>query len=252
VPTIFSITYDPSHFQRGNRWEQLAFPTLQEARKFIDLSGLEQRTTLRHPPSRSTCDAGTCVGGGVGAGVAGSSVADGAPDRRDPHALGVSLDYISTKNVTLDAFGVEFRILNKGLVPIEVPIFPNLSDLQPPDATKPFNYLSLAVVVELEKGPEQATGWLGWVELYGAMDYDGTILTLRPGQWVRVKSKMKLSGWPPKPLLGCLRGDFWLRTNVFTPREGGGFTEMTNLYPNHTVFPPIEIRFTPTSSNQSH
>lgn len=147
---------------------------------------------------------------------------------------------------------MEFRILNTGLLPIEVPIFPNLSDLQPSYATKPFNYLSLALLVELKEGPEQATGWLGWLELYGATDHDDTIVTLRPGQWVRVKAKIKLFGWPSKALLGWLRGDFWLRTNVFTPREGGGFTEVTNLYPNHSSFPAIEVQFTPTRSNQSN
>lgn len=180
----------------------------------------------------------------------GMSIADGAPDRRDPHALGVSLDYVSTKNVTLDAFGVEFRILNTGLVPIEVPIFPNLSDLQPPDETKSFNYLSLALVVKLE-GPAEGMGF-GRVELYAATDHEGTIVTLQPGQWVRVKSKMELSEWPSKPLLARLKGDYWLRTNVFTPREGGGFTEVTNLYPNHSSFPAIEVQFTPTHSNQNH
>ena len=77
--------------------------------KFIDLSSVEQRTTLRYPPLQSTSDLGKT-------GVGGASIADGAPDRRDPHALGISLDYVSTKNITLDPFYVEFRILNTGLV----------------------------------------------------------------------------------------------------------------------------------------
>jgi hypothetical protein len=216
--------------------------------KFIDLSLVEQRTTLRHPPSRSTCDPGeTCVGRGVG-----GSVADGAPDRRNPHALGVSLDHVSTSNITLDAFDAEFRILNTGLAPIEVPIFPNLSDLQPSDETKPFNYLSLALVVKLEvTGPTQGMG-LGYVELYGAANRADTIITLQPGQWVRVKSKMKLRTWPSTSVAAKLRGGFWLRTNVFTPREGGGFTQVTNLYPNPSEFPAIEVQFTPTRSTQAH
>lgn len=54
--------------------------------KFIDLSSVEQRTTLRHPPFQSTSDTGKT---GIGGGVLGASIADGAPDRRDPHALGV-------------------------------------------------------------------------------------------------------------------------------------------------------------------
>lgn len=217
--------------------------------KFIDLSVVEQRTTLRHPLSQSTCDPDKhCVGGGIG----GASVGDGAPDTRNPHSLGVSLDHLSTSNITLDAFGIEFRVVNTGLVAIEVPVFPHLSDLQAADETKPFSYLSLALVIDLRSsGTEQAFG-IGWVELYGAANRDGTIVTLQPGQWIRVKSKMKLHTWPLKSLAAKLTGNFWLRTNLFTPLEGGGFTQHTNLYPNRTLFPAIKVQFTPTRSSQDH
>jgi hypothetical protein len=211
--------------------------------KFVDLSGIEQRTTLRHPPAETHCSSdGSCVGGGIG----GGSVGDGAPDRRDPHALGISLDRVSPTDITLDPFEADFRVINTGIVPIEIPVSPHLSDLQPPDETKAFTYPSLSLVINLDGiGPEQALG-IGWIELYGSTDYKDSIVRLQPGQWVRVKSKVKLHTWPSKPVIAKFTADFWLRENVFTPVEGGGFTRSINQYPNRTSFPAITVRFAPT------
>jgi len=155
--------------------------------KFVDLTNVQQRTTLRFPPSQQpNCAPGTaCVGPGGG----GGSVADGAPDRRDPRALGVALDRVAPTDITLDAFEAEFRILNTGLAPIEVPVSPHLSDLQPPGESQPFSYLSLALVVDLSaNGPVQALG-VGWVELYGSAEHEDTIVTLKPGTMVSSQSE---------------------------------------------------------------
>jgi hypothetical protein len=76
-------------------------------------------------------------------------VGDGAPDARDPRALGVVLDSVEPTDITLDPFEAEFRIMNTGLVPIDLPIFPHLSDLQPADESQKFQYLSLALYVRL-------------------------------------------------------------------------------------------------------
>ena len=71
--------------------------------KYIDLSVLSQRTELRHPPAPS-CETG--VYGGYG----GGSVADGAPDVRDPHAIGVySLSVSATEVTPSEPFEIEFR-----------------------------------------------------------------------------------------------------------------------------------------------
>ncbi|HEX7425107.1 MAG TPA: hypothetical protein VF311_14650, partial [Terriglobales bacterium] len=219
--------------------------------KHIDLTGIHQRTELRHPPAPPpVCDGnGRCVSGVAG----GGSVGDGAPDGRDPHALGVSLDRVVPSDITLEAFEADFRVLNTGLAAIEVPVSPHLSDLEPPEESKPFTYLSLALVVDLDgTGPQTALGILGigWVELYGAADHEGTVVTLQPRQWIRVKASVKLHTWPSQSVAATLHGDFWLRTNVFTPRAGGGFTQTTNLYPNRTFFPSIAVHFVPLRSGE--
>jgi hypothetical protein len=148
--------------------------------------------------------------------------------------------------ITLDAFEAEFRLLNTGLAPINVPVWPHLSDLQPSSESQPFSYLSLALEVRLSgTGPAQASG-VGWVELYGSTQREDTIITLKPGEWVRVKAKVKLHTWPTKPIEAQLRGDFWFHDNVFKPQIGGAFTEAVNVYPNHTLYPAVAVHFSPT------
>jgi hypothetical protein len=213
--------------------------------KFIDLSNIRQRTELRSPPApQSDCVPNQpCVGGGYG----GGSVADGGPDPRDPRALGVALDSVVPTDITLDPFQAEFRIINTGLVSFDVPVSPHLSDLQPSDEWQAFQYVSLAIEVRLSStDPVQAFG-LGYVELYGAVEHEDTIVTLKPGQWIRVKAKLQLHTWPSQPVEARLRGDFWLHKNVYKPHEGGAFTQAVNDYPNHTEFPStITVRFSPT------
>jgi hypothetical protein len=89
----------------------LANSSLLEAQevRVVDLLNVNQRTELRLPSAPSDCIPGEpCIGGGVG----GGSVADGAPDPRDPRALGVALDRVTPTDITLDTFEAEFRLLN--------------------------------------------------------------------------------------------------------------------------------------------
>jgi hypothetical protein len=249
-PIIFSrYNADVTGNRRISLLVFLACSPLLEAQevKFVDLSNVQQRTALRFPAQQPNCAVDTaCVGGGMG----GVSVADGAPDRRDPLALGVALDRVAPTDITLDAFEAVFRVLNTGLASIEVPVSPHLSDLQPPGESQPFSYLSLALVVDLSTtGPVQALG-VGWVELYGSAEHEDTIVTLKPGQWVRVKAKVTLHTWPSQPIEAQLRGDFWLRKNVFKPQNGGGFTERINLYPNRTALSAVVVHFSPKRSVQ--
>lgn len=147
--------------------------------KFIDLSSVRQRTALRFPPAPQRD--GVPNQGCVGAGYGGGSVADGSPDPRDPRALGVSLDSVGQTDITLDPFEAELRIMNTGLVPIDLPVSPHLSDLQPADEWQRFQYLSLVLEVRLAATtPVQALGF-GYVELYGSVEHEDTIVTLKQG-----------------------------------------------------------------------
>jgi hypothetical protein len=212
--------------------------------KVIDLTGIQQRTELRHPPAPPpNCnESAPCVAGGYG----GGSVGDGAPDRRDPRALGVYLLRVTPTDITYpEPFEAEFRVLNTGLAPLEIPVSPHLSDLQPSDESLPFSYFSLALGVQVGGQDPQGRDLVGYgfIELYGSPRNDGTMLELRPGQWISVKAKVKLrGGWPLESVSARFRGQFWLRRNTFHPHPGGSSTDIENLYPNASPSPWIPVR----------
>jgi hypothetical protein len=206
--------------------------------KYIDLSDVSQRTELRYPPAPPPdCkEDGTCVAGGSG----GGSVSDGAPDRRDPHALGAYLERITPSDINpTQPFEAEFKVLNTGLAPINIPVSPHLSDFQDSDSA-PFEYFSINLVVHADTLDENKRGGvlaMAYIELYGSTDHQETMLVLKPGEWIRVKAKMKLRKFPLEPIDARCRGEFWLRKNIFRPHPGGFWTEVHNLYPNQTPTP---------------
>src|SRR2546425_4408040 len=171
----------------------LALPCLLNAQeiKYIDLTAVRQRTDLRHPPApQSDCKEGTgCIGGGYG----GGSVGDGAPDQRDPHALGIYLLRVTPTDIyPAEPFQVEFKVLNTGTAPIELPVSPHLSDLQPSDESVAFNYFSLALAVRGEAEPQgPPVDSIGFVELFGSPDHSESMMVFRPAEWIRVSGYVK-------------------------------------------------------------
>lgn len=213
--------------------------------KYIDVTAVRQRTELRHPSAlQSECKNGTgCIGSGYG----GVRVGDGAPDQRDPRALGIYLLRVTPADINpAEPFKVEFKVLNTGTAPMELPVFPHLSDLQPGDEAVAFNYSSLALVVRGEAMPKGSpVNSIGFVELFGTHDHADSTVVLRPGEWIRVNANVKLLTSPSEPVSMRLQGDFWLRNNTFHPHAGGQFIEANNLYPNRTLTPFVSVRLLP-------
>lgn len=230
----------------------LVWPGLLVAQevKYIDIYGVRPRTELRHPPAlQSDCKEGAhCLGGGFG----GASVADGAPDRRDPHALGIYLLQVSPTDINpAEPFQVEFKILNTGTASIELPVSPHLSDLQPNDESVAFSYFSLALVVRGEcESQSSGSSCMGFVQLYGSPDHPESMMVLQPGEWIRVNAHVLLNAWPSEPVSTRFRGDFWLRKNTFYPHPGGQFLETRNLYPNATPTPYVPVRLLPPAGSE--
>ena len=206
--------------------------------KSIDFSDVQQRTKLLVPRAKEpNCVPQPCVV------TRETSVGDCSMEAKP---LRVVLDWVTPNHITLDPFKAEFRILNTGNDPIEVPVSPHLSDLQPSGPLQEFNYMSLALRIHLSAvGPVQAAG-IGWAELYGAGEHPDTILTLEPGHWIRVTTKVKLHTWPSQSLDASLSGDFEVHKNVFKPEVNGGFVDSLDLCPNRaTLMNTVDVHFSP-------
>jgi hypothetical protein len=230
----------------------LAWPGFLKAQeiKYIDLSSVRPRTELRYPPAPpADCKEGKPCGGGI---YGSSSIGDGAPDQRDPHALGIYLLRVTPTDINpAEPFQVEFKILNTGTAPIEIPVSPHLSDLQPNDESLAFSYFSIALVVRGE-GEAQTpyVDCFGFVELYGSLDHPESMMVLRPGEWIRVTANVLLRKWPEESISMRFRGDFWLRKNTFRPHPGGQSMDAQNLYPNTTQTPHVPVRLLPLSGSE--
>jgi len=226
---------------------KLLVPAMLQAQevRYVDLTGVLQRTELRRPPlPQPECKAGVACGSGGSVGV---SIADGGSDSRDPRKLTVQILSVVPERIDpLQPIEVEFSVLNSGRVPIELPVWPHLSDLQPPDESQSFSYMSLALAVNVIAGDAQQpiAGARSFVELYGSAVDARTMLVLGPGEWIRVRASVKFPS-PREAFPAWLKGTFWMHANTSYPRPGGSFKDVRNIYPNEGTAPPLPVQILP-------
>lgn len=82
------------------------------------------------------------------------------------------------------------KITNVGNEPVLVPWDPHEADFEEKASGDGYRYVSISVLLELSDGraKELMTGW----DLLGSPDVAGSLLELRPGNWVQVRAKSKL------------------------------------------------------------
>ena len=158
---------------------------------YVDAVNDSPRLQLRYPPpppSKCTPD-GRCFGGGVSSG----GVADCGTAVDNPHAVRGSLTWLDRGRYTEgDSIVFEAKLENVGSVPWEIPVWPHLADLQPKDPRESFssNVLGIGIDLPLPRGGDVS---LGGIRLYGSSDSPGTVMTLQPHQWVRLRAKITTS-----------------------------------------------------------
>jgi hypothetical protein len=97
--------------------------------QFIDLTTAQPRIEIWRPPASPEANPGH----GVGAVHSSSLVGDCGSDVRDPHSVAVYLDGIDGREIAPSApLQAEFRFVNTGRLPINIPVSPDRTDLQPP------------------------------------------------------------------------------------------------------------------------
>jgi hypothetical protein len=157
-----------------------------------------------------------------------------------------------------DQVEMEIKIENVGRVAMEIPWSPHLADLQPADETLPFSYSSMYITLLL-RDSEGQVGAPVVVNLYGNHKHAGTLLVLRPEEWVRLRLQTALtipveklkesSGWSANVSYG-------LRSEKFVPnvKLGGYFTDIANDYPRQLSGAPValEIRKPEAQNEPGH
>lgn len=166
---------------------------------FIDLTQIAARTELRLPAPRS--DEVTERGGGTGM----SYDCDLFPDApKDAGALRTTLVWLDrSENAIGDHEKFEVRIENVGSVPIKFPFSPHRADLQPEDASQKFGY-SAVIVKLLIGGTSWDTDSGRGVALYGSNQHPDTMLTMHPGEWVRIIGEGRIT-LLPEEVRGLIR-----------------------------------------------
>ena len=188
----------------------------QEVR-YVDLSGVEQPKD--RTPHGSRVENFTC----------------GGSAKLFARRAGVSLEWIQTTDIyPRERLGMEVRVENVGTSPIIVPIHPSLTELQPNSATR-FEYYSLRL--PLEASVPGAGLLVGWLELYGSPTRPDTLLTLNPGEWIRVRGEITVHHSYETDRVATASADFWLSKNVF-PAEW-----------DNTVSPPLQDCVLPIRGN---
>jgi hypothetical protein len=175
---------------------------------FVDLTQIVARTELRQPAPRNGEVSERRGGTGVSHDCALFPNA-----RKDAGALRTTLVWLDRSEYEVgDHEKFEVRIENVGSAPIKFPFSPHLSDLQPADASQKFGY-SVVIVKLWIGGARWDTNSGDGLALYGANQHHGTMLTIQPGEWVRIIGIGKIT--LPEEVVGLIRdGDVVSHANA--------------------------------------
>lgn len=145
----------------------------------IDLTSVMARLDLRRPEATAPL-AGRYYGTEQRSGCLDSTHKVG-----ELHTSLVSLD--RTHYQIQDKPTFEVTVENAGSTPVRIPFSPHLSDLQPKNPAQKFAYSKLEITLWIAAEDGQwSTNTGGSVVLYGDDNHAGTMLSLKPGQWVRI------------------------------------------------------------------
>jgi hypothetical protein len=148
----------------------------------VDLTKVAARDDLRRPEATSP------VTGGYSSGTEQTSPC--FDSTQEVGALRTSLVSLDRTHYQIgDEPRFEVTVENAGSTPVRIPFSPHLADLQPKDPAQKFAYSKLQITLWIAASKQWSTDSGGGVILYGADNHANTMLTLNPGEWVRVIGK---------------------------------------------------------------
>ena len=147
----------------------------------LDLTKIAARVDLRRPEATSP------VTGGYSGTEETRPCFDSTHKAGALHTSLVSLD--RTHYQVEDDPIFEVTVENVGSASIRIPFSPHLADLQPKNPAQKFAYSELHITLWIAAGEKWSTNTGGGVILYGSLDHANTMLTLNPGERVRIIGK---------------------------------------------------------------
>jgi hypothetical protein len=199
----------------------VSFCSAQEVAS-INLTVVPQRLDLRRPQPASHVTGGS---GGIGQTV---SCLD---SRATEGTLKTSLLSLDRADYRLEDQPVfEVTVENTGSKLMRIPFSPHLADLQPEDPARKFAYSELRVTLWISSDDDQWSADTGGrITLYGAEDHADTMLSLEPGQWVRVIGSGKFT----LPSNG-------LNDDLIRSKPVGRVFAQASLYRSQTLITPTQ------------
>lgn len=108
----------------------------------------------------------------------------------------ISLEWMETTDFyPNERVPAEFRVENTGSTPLKLPIHPTLRDLLPQNGSKPFVYYHLTLGLVAGVPAEGAALVIGGLELYGSLKKGDTLVSVPPGESIRVKGNVRIRRW---------------------------------------------------------
>ena len=150
----------------------------------VDLTEGKARVDLRRPKATSDTTGG----------YSGAQSITHCPDSTEKAGtLDTSLLSLDRTHYQVgDEAKFEVMLQNTGAAPIRIPYSPNLADLQPKDSAKQFAYYEVQILLWIAADERWSTNTGGYAALYGDDDHADTMLTLEPGQWIRVVAEGRI------------------------------------------------------------
>ncbi len=145
----------------------------------IDLTKVEARTELRRPTPAQETDRVR------GHAIHQSNLCESSSDNSVLVRVAlIGLD--ATRYRVGDRPRFEVTVENLDSMSLRIPFSPHLADLQPEDPSQEFAYAELHVALWIAAGEESSSNTGGDVTMYGDEQHSATMLTLNPGDSVRI------------------------------------------------------------------
>lgn len=139
-----------------------------------------------------------------------------------------------------EVFEYQVQIQNVSDRPMELPWDLSSADIEPADPDSGYQYETASISLGAKLGDNRAVTLEGSILLFGRPSIASTMVTLKPGEWARIKAKGQAlpsnpnDAWPPsdfasKHVEGTLTATLILSASSFSPAKGGSSHEESRI-----------------------